>query len=494
MIRAFLIVLLLSLAACGNGQDNGPLRTDVIGEAAALADPIRRPPSEHGAFVLDAMAQGLVAIDADGEIEPALARRWTVLDDGRTYIFRLDDFVWQDGTALTAGQIARQLRAARRGGPRSRVAPVLTDIEEVNAVTPQILEVRLTRPRLDFLHILASAELAMVIENEGLGPYALADGYALDDEAPALLSPLRPPIDEEDDETAPPPPIAPEETVELHFTRAALAVARFDLGRTDIVLGGRWTTLPLAEAIDPAAANLVLDPTDGLFGLAFVEQAGFLANADNRRVLSMTVDRAQLVALLGRDEAEAREVIMASDAEDIAPVAAPAWIEADLEGRRQFGRAAVSIWRAANGEIEPLRIALPDEPGSRPIFAILRNSWRAIGIEVERVAWDADADLRLVDRIAATPSASWYLQQFHCERGLPCSQAYEEALSLIDETRSPRAYALRIADAAAELEAMTPFIPLLRPIRWSLISSRISGFRANRYASHPLDTLLDGGD
>ena len=102
------------------------------------------------------MAQGLVAFDAEGEIEPALARRWTVLNDGRTYIFRLEDLGWQDGTALTAGQIARRIRAARDGGSRSRIAPLLADIEEVSAVTPQILEIRLTRPRLDFLHLLAS--------------------------------------------------------------------------------------------------------------------------------------------------------------------------------------------------------------------------------------------------------------------------------------------------------------------------------------------------
>ena len=266
---------------------------------------------------------------------------------------------------------------------------------------------------------------------------------------------------------------------------------RFDLGQSDIVLGGRWTTLPLAEAIDPAAARLMLDPTDGLFGLAFVEQAGFLADADNRRVLSMTVDRAQLAALLDRDEAEPRSLIVPGDAEDIGPVTAPAWLETDLEGRRQFARAAVAIWRAANGELEPLRIALPDEPGSRPVFAVLRNSWRAIGVEVERVDWDADADLRLIDRIAATPSATWYLQQFPCERGLSCSESYAEALGLIGEATSSEDYAQRVAEAAAELESMTPFVPLLRPIRWSLISPRITGFRPNRYASHPLDTLLD---
>ncbi len=490
MIRRLTPLILFCIAACGGGDDVGPVRVDVIGEAATLTDPIRRPPTANGALVMNAMAQGLVAIDADGEIEPALAKRWTVLDDGRTYIFRLDDLVWQDGTALTAGQVARQLRQAQQSRHRDGVGPLLADIEEINAVTPQILEIRLTRPRVDFLHLLASAHLAMVTENEGLGPFSLADGYALDGEGPALFAPIRMPVDD-DEEAERTPPVAPEETIELHFSRAARAVARYRLGRTDIVLGGDLTTLPLAEAAEPGATELAFDPVDGLFGLAIVEQSGFLAEADNRRILSMTVDRAQFAPLFDREEVQPRAYIVPDDGEETGPLAQPGWLGTEMEARRQFGRAAISIWRAANGDLEPLRIALPDEPGSRPIFAVLRNSWRAIGIEVERVPWDADADLRLVDRVAIMPSPVWYLHQFRCERGLPCSESYEEALGLIDEARSRRVHAIRVADAAAELEAMTPFIPLLRPVRWSLISPRITGFRANRYASHPLDTLLD---
>lgn len=489
-----LLCLALFAASCTGSDDSGPVRVDVIGEAAALADPARAAPTESGALILAALAQGLVAIDAEGEIEPALAKRWTVLDDGLTYIFRLNDVVWPDGTALTAGQVARQLRSLRNSS-RSRLAPLLADIEEVNAVTPQIVEIRLARPRIDFLTLLAQPDLAMVIGGEGLGPFVLADGYALDRQGPVLLEPYRSPAEEDDEEAnaEPPAPIAPSETVELRFLPGALAVARFDLGQTDLVLGGRWTSLPFARAIEPAADQLVVDPVEGLFGLAFVEDNGFLAEQENRWLLSITINRDILISQLG-DGAEARSLIVAPGVGDIAPRSAPDWLATELAARRQFGRARVALWTAANGPIDPIRVALPEEPGSRIVFAAIRNSWRTIGIEAERVGWGEDADLRLVDEIAASDSALWYLQRFACGRSSPCSQAYEEALTALAETRISQLYENRMAEAAAELEAMMPFIPLARPIRWSLVSPQIAAFRPNRHASHPLDTLRGSSD
>ncbi|MBC7985574.1 MAG: ABC transporter substrate-binding protein, partial [Sphingomonadaceae bacterium] len=53
------------------------------------------------------------------------------------------------------------------------------------------------------------------------------------------------------------------------------------------------------------------------------------------------------------------------------------------------------------------------------------------------------------------------------------------------------ARAERLREAERALAELAPFIPIMRPIRWSLISSRIRGFRPNRYASHPLATLRE---
>lgn len=484
--RAFAFLLLpLALAACSGGDDSGPVRVDMIGEPPTLADPSRRPPTPAAELLLAETAEGLVSLNEEGQVVPALARRWIVIDDGLSYIFRLDDREWDDGTALSAGQLARQLRNARGG--RNRLARLLADIDGINAVTPQILEITLRRQRVDFLQLLAQPDLAIFIDGGGLGPFRIADGYDAQSETPVLLSPVQPPQDITDDS---PLPVAPSDTVEVRFVSAAIAVARFSLGQSDLVLGGDWTTLPYTAAIDPSAAQLVLDPVEGLFGLAFVEHTGFLADAANRELLSQAVDRQRLAELFGRAEAEPRAVIIAGDAEGLGEVVLPIWLDEDQSVRQRKARDAVARWRGANGDIGTLRVALPDAPGSRILFAVLRANWAAIGVPIERVEWRADADLRLVDRIAVTDSATWYLDQFACDRGLPCSEAFDTAMRAYDEATSLRVRAIRIAEAATALQAMAPLIPLLRPIRWSLVTPRMTGFQPNPHARHPFASLV----
>jgi peptide/nickel transport system substrate-binding protein len=98
--------------------------------------------------------------------------------------------------------------------------------------------------------------------------------------------------------------------------------------------------------------------------------------------------------------------------------------------------------------------------------------------------------LRLVDRVAATESATWYLEQFRCGQRLPCSDQFRRAMQAIDDAPSERTRSIRITEAALELQSAAPFIPLTRPIRWSLVAPRLGGFAVNPFASHPLDALL----
>ncbi|MGJ8537178.1 MAG: ABC transporter substrate-binding protein, partial [Parasphingopyxis sp.] len=99
-------ILALFSASCADGEDLGPMRVDMIGEATSFTRPIAALPSPSDALLLEATAQGLVRLDGEGQIEPALAQRWIVLDEGQTYVFRLNEITWDDGTAVTAGQVA----------------------------------------------------------------------------------------------------------------------------------------------------------------------------------------------------------------------------------------------------------------------------------------------------------------------------------------------------------------------------------------------------
>ena len=58
-----------------------------------------------------------MALDANGEVVPALADRWNVIENGGIFVFRLRDGTWPDGEDLTAASVREalltQIRALR---------------------------------------------------------------------------------------------------------------------------------------------------------------------------------------------------------------------------------------------------------------------------------------------------------------------------------------------------------------------------------------------
>jgi len=53
--------------------------------------------------VLSQLFTGLVDLTPEWSFIPGVARRWQILDGGHRYLFHLrDDFLWSDGTTVTA--------------------------------------------------------------------------------------------------------------------------------------------------------------------------------------------------------------------------------------------------------------------------------------------------------------------------------------------------------------------------------------------------------
>jgi peptide/nickel transport system substrate-binding protein len=119
------------------------------------------------------------------------------------------------------------------------------------------------------------------------------------------------------------------------------------------------------------------------------------------------------------------------------------------------------------------------------LFGQIAADLRRIGIEVSRAAPDAAADLRLIDRVAPYDSARWYLAN-------ACAPCSDEATALLEAGRDAptlRLRSQRIAEADAALNRDTAFIPLARPLRWSLVATRLAAWQANARAWHPLNRL-----
>ena len=90
-----------------------------------------------------------------------------------------------------------------------------------------------------------------------------------------------------------------------------------------------------------------------------------------------------------------------------------------------------------------------------------------------------------LDAVAPYDSGRWFVQT-------ACVVCSPEAAALVlagREAPDLAARAQRIAEADIALTADTAFIPLARPLRWSLVALRLEGWQGNARAWHPLNHL-----
>ena len=133
---------------------------------------------------------------------------------------------------------------------------------------------------------------------------------------------------------------------------------------------------------------------------------------------------------------------------------------------------------------------MPDGPGYRVLFAYLRRDWRLVGVDAERVGPSAPADLRLVDTAAPANLSTWYLRSFTCDTAFVCDPAADEMLEAARLAPAADGRRALLANADRILAAAQPFIPLAAPVRWSLVSQRLTGFHANAFGRHPAGELV----
>ena len=474
------LTLALTLAGCSSGRDEA-VAVVAIGDPAALFQQGPRL-SQPAQMLRSATTEGLVGFDSQGRVGPALADRWIVTDGGLSYIFRLRDGTWPDGSPITADAARTALQQAIGELRGTALALDLGGIAEIRTMAGRVVELRLSEPVPDLLQLLAQPELGLVWRGRGNGPMRLQRNGRI-----ALLSPIAPenrglPSEEGWKDRA--------RQLNLRALPAQAAVERFGTGDADAVFGGRLEDLPRVDAAGISRGALRVDPVTGLFGLAVLHADGFFAAPENREALAMAIDREGLADTFALDGWQVTSRLVAPGLAGNSGAIGERWIGETLEARRARAAARVAAWRSGGRPTPALRLALPNGPGADLLFARLTEDFKVVGIGLRRVSAGAVADLRLIDIVARYPRPDWFLNQLSCTnaRGL-CNSAAD---LLAARARSAVDPALRLelqADAETRLTKTNSFIPLGAPVRWSLVGGDITGFAPNRWNVHPLLAL-----
>lgn len=154
------MALVCSLAACGSKDNNAQeSRRDtneiVVGIAQDLENSLDPYASVTAANreVLFNVFEGLVKPDADGNLTPAIAERWTISDDQLAYTFYLRSGVkFHDGSEVTSLDVGESINKARESGNWK----ALDNIETVD-IGGDYVSVMLAQPDSDFLSYMTLA-------------------------------------------------------------------------------------------------------------------------------------------------------------------------------------------------------------------------------------------------------------------------------------------------------------------------------------------------
>ncbi|MGL4199213.1 MAG: ABC transporter substrate-binding protein, partial [Allorhizobium sp.] len=129
------------------------MATDGVVDIVAPFEITGLDPAKSGdIFLRMRIVETLVDADRDGNPVPALAKNWSVSEDGLTWRFELQTGVkFQDGTALTAEAVASALNIARAKAGLLSKAP----ITEIKADAEGAVVVSLSKPFVPLLAFLA---------------------------------------------------------------------------------------------------------------------------------------------------------------------------------------------------------------------------------------------------------------------------------------------------------------------------------------------------
>ena len=355
-------------------------------------------------WVVDQLYEGLLELDAQLDVQPALAEEWSVSEDGLTYAFRLrSGAVFHNGAPVTASDVAASFERLLDPDEALPGRWVLQDLrpEGIQVLGEDSLRLLLSRPQPVFPGLLATPHASIVhlggragdpdTEDMGSGPFVLK-GWIPET---AMVLHRNPKYWMRDTMGVPLPYL---DGLRIEFNREPGAeFLGFRKGDYDFVSAldpewiqalreedGSWKPEWQGKFEVHQVPYLKTDYIGFLVDSSALQAGGFPAlGADLRRAMSMALNREALVRELRADEAV--------PAQGFVPPGMPGFdhwqrtLSPDLSWRPD---AADSILAARGiGAEPPLRRlragTLGTKPGMADLAGVLQHIWAGHGIDVD---------------------------------------------------------------------------------------------------------------
>ena len=507
-----LLATFLSVLAW-RGWDSAPSELTLRRSAGPLTetiDPHLVISNNDGVIATD-LFEGLVAAAPGGRIVPAVAQRWVVSADGKTWQFFLDPAArWSNGEPVTAADFVfawRRLVDPRTGAPYASFLDAVAQAPAiiagqlpptalgVSAVRPDLLQVQLSQPTPFFLEQLRHYATYPVHEatlrrfgSRWTRPGALVGNgaYELVQWTPGgELTLRRNPHYRGRGESG---PGSFARVVYIPLEDPATELLMWKSGALDIT----WELQPsmLPRLREEHARALRVDPLLGTFFLALNLQHPALSDVRVRRALSMAVDRDSLVRDITRSGELPASRWIPPGTPGVAELALP-WSTWPLEKRQHEARALLA--QAGFGPGKALTLDLVYDVGSvhREVAVACADMWSAIGIQtrlvnVERrvlssLRTDRRFDLLRAGWTGDYADAHTFLEIWHSAAGGLNQSRYrsERFDALLAASRSqtdPDRRRQALLAAESQLLEDMPMIPLYFLARRGLVREGVCGW------------------